>query len=129
MLSGTQHPATSLKRPKQESDTPRCIFALCVSLLSHSHLASRLCPPLFPSALLHTSTRLASFSRTRLSAHRLNILYVQKQASVPKCGDCGDKLRGIKALRPAKLKGTITSKRQKHVTRAYGGARCVPTIH
>ena len=84
-----------------------------------------LCSPLLS---LHPSTRLASFSRTRLSAHRLNILYVQKQASVPKCGDCGDKLRGIKALRPAKLKGTITSKRQKHVTRAYGGARCVPTI-
>jgi len=55
---------------------------------------------------------------------RLNILYVTKQASVPKCGDCGGKLRGMKALRPNKLKNSITSKRQKHVTRAYGGARC-----
>mmetsp|Transcript_51964 Transcript_51964/g.76071 ORF Transcript_51964/g.76071 Transcript_51964/m.76071 type:complete len:116 (+) Transcript_51964:49-396(+) len=55
---------------------------------------------------------------------RLNILYVTKQASVPKCGDCGLKLRGMKALRPNQLKNSITSKRQKHVTRAYGGARC-----
>ena len=64
---------------------------------------------------------------------RLNILYVTKQASVPKCGDCGDKLRGMKALRPNKLKNSITSKRQKHVTRAYGGARyslasCLPAL-
>eukprot|EP00287_Rhodomonas_sp_CCMP768_P011891 CAMPEP_0196716678 /NCGR_PEP_ID=MMETSP1091-20130531/88_1 /TAXON_ID=302021 /ORGANISM="Rhodomonas sp., Strain CCMP768" /LENGTH=118 /DNA_ID=CAMNT_0042056797 /DNA_START=22 /DNA_END=378 /DNA_ORIENTATION=- len=55
---------------------------------------------------------------------RLSILYVKKQASVPKCGDCGDKLRGMKALRPNKLKKTQTCKRLKHVTRAYGGNRC-----
>ena len=42
---------------------------------------------------------------------------------MPKCGDCGTKLRGMKALRPNQLKNSITSKRQKHVTRAYGGAR------
>ena len=59
----------------------------------------------------------------RYARGRLNILYVTKQASVPKCGDCGLKLRGMKALRPNKLKNSITSKRQKHVTRAYGGAR------
>ena len=92
--------------------------------LPGSPASAPLCSSLNPSSLLASPSR----TRTRLSAHRLNILYVQKQASVPKCGDCGDKLRGIKALRPAKLKGTITSKRQKHVTRAYGGARCVPTI-
>ena len=55
---------------------------------------------------------------------RINILYVTKKASVPKCGDCGDKLRGVKALRPAQTRASVTCKRQKHVTRAYGGARC-----
>ena len=42
-------PATSLERPKQRSDTPRCIFTLCVFLLSHLYLAP---PPLLPSAPL-----------------------------------------------------------------------------
>uniref|UniRef100_A0A7S0HI90 60S ribosomal protein L34 n=1 Tax=Hanusia phi TaxID=3032 RepID=A0A7S0HI90_9CRYP len=53
---------------------------------------------------------------------RLNILYVKKPASVPKCGDCGCTLRGLKALRPCQLKST--TKRMKRVSRAYGGARC-----
>ena len=72
-----------------------------------------------PCASLSPVSSLPSPLRVR----RLNILYVQKQASVPKCGDCGTKLRGMKALRPNQLKNSITSKRQKHVTRAYGGAR------
>eukprot|EP00286_Rhodomonas_abbreviata_P007539 CAMPEP_0181322774 /NCGR_PEP_ID=MMETSP1101-20121128/19410_1 /TAXON_ID=46948 /ORGANISM="Rhodomonas abbreviata, Strain Caron Lab Isolate" /LENGTH=117 /DNA_ID=CAMNT_0023430715 /DNA_START=27 /DNA_END=380 /DNA_ORIENTATION=- len=55
---------------------------------------------------------------------RLALLYVKKQASVPKCGDCGEKLRGMKALRPFLLKKSTTCKRLKHVTRAYGGNRC-----
>jgi hypothetical protein len=87
---------------------PLGLPSLPPSLLSHAPLSPR--SPLSP---------LPSPLRVR----RLNILYVQKQASVPKCGDCGTKLRGMKALRPNQLKNSITSKRQKHVTRAYGGAR------
>ena len=45
--------------------------------------------------------------------------YVAKRASGPKCGDTGVKLNGIPALRPKQYKGI--SKRQKTVSRAYGG--------
>lgn len=54
--------------------------------------------------------------------HRLALQYTKKRATVSKCGDCKCNLRGIKALRP---KGNIgVPKRNKHVSRAYGGARC-----
>jgi len=78
------------------------------------------------SSTLPIPSRLSA--RVALYRGRLNILYVTKQASVPKCGDCGEKLRGMKALRPNKLKNSITSKRQKHVTRAYGGARSLGAL-
>ncbi|KAJ1487894.1 ribosomal protein l34-like protein [Baffinella frigidus] len=55
---------------------------------------------------------------------KLALLYVKKQANVSKCGDCGEKLRGVKALRPMQKKKSISTKRLKHVSRAYGGARC-----
>merc|ERR1712083_443472 len=42
-----------------------------------------------------------------------------KLASVPKCGDTGNVLRGIQCARPRKL--AQMSKRTKTVTRAYGG--------
>eukprot|EP01127_Copromyxa_protea_P019114 TRINITY_DN6126_c0_g3_i1.p3 TRINITY_DN6126_c0_g3~~TRINITY_DN6126_c0_g3_i1.p3 ORF type:complete len:112 (-),score=27.35 TRINITY_DN6126_c0_g3_i1:4-339(-) len=45
-----------------------------------------------------------------------------KTAKVPSCGDCGNKLAGIPALRPYEL--SRVSKRVKHVSRAYGGSRC-----
>ncbi len=57
---------------------------------------------------------------------RLAILYVKKTASLPKCGDCGSKLRGIPALRPREYHRQ--SKRVKHVTRAYGGSRCATCV-
>jgi large subunit ribosomal protein L34e len=49
-------------------------------------------------------------------------IYAVKRTAVPKCGDCGEKLQGIKAMRPTKL--ARVSKRQKTVNRAYGGSRC-----
>ena len=54
------------------------------------------------------------------------ILYVQKTAALPKCGDCGCKLRGIPALRPKEYHRQ--TKRVKHVTRAYGGSRCATCV-
>ena len=44
------------------------------------------------------------------------------QAKAPVCGDTGNVLRGIKAGRPRQL--AQYSKRQKTVTRAYGGSLC-----
>ena len=48
--------------------------------------------------------------------------YMGKKGSGPKCGDCKGKLSGIPALRPAEYRRI--SKRQKKVSRAYGGSRC-----
>eukprot|EP00274_Cyanoptyche_gloeocystis_P006910 CAMPEP_0196655432 /NCGR_PEP_ID=MMETSP1086-20130531/5172_1 /TAXON_ID=77921 /ORGANISM="Cyanoptyche gloeocystis , Strain SAG4.97" /LENGTH=119 /DNA_ID=CAMNT_0041987737 /DNA_START=95 /DNA_END=454 /DNA_ORIENTATION=+ len=48
--------------------------------------------------------------------------YVKKIAAGPKCGDCGKSLQGIPHLRPKQYMSI--SKRQKTVSRAYGGSRC-----
>ena len=48
--------------------------------------------------------------------------YMGKKGNGPKCGDCKAKLSGIPALRPSEYKRI--SKRQKKVSRAYGGSRC-----
>ncbi|XP_065186513.1 large ribosomal subunit protein eL34-like [Sycon ciliatum] len=64
-------------------------------------------------------------NRRRLSktpGGRLVYLYHKKQGTVPACGDCHKKLQGIKAMRPKKL--ASVSRRQKTVSRAYGGSRC-----
>uniref|UniRef100_A0A915LEJ4 Large ribosomal subunit protein eL34 n=1 Tax=Meloidogyne javanica TaxID=6303 RepID=A0A915LEJ4_MELJA len=49
-----------------------------------------------------------------------NVLhYRKKKGSIPKCGDTGVPLKGIKAARPRQL--SKMTKRLKTVTRAYGG--------
>ncbi|TRM67196.1 ribosomal protein L34Ae [Schizophyllum amplum] len=53
---------------------------------------------------------------------KLVVHYIQKPATVPKCGDCGLALQGIPALRPRQY--ATVSKRIKSVQRAYGGSRC-----
>ncbi len=67
---------------------------------------------------------------------KLSLLYIQKKASAPKCGDCGIALPGvielvlvidqIKALRPTGY--MRVSRRQKTVQRAYGGSRCANCV-
>ena len=53
---------------------------------------------------------------------KLAVLYRKKTANTPRCGDCGNDLTGVPALRPREY--SRLSKRQKTVTRAYGGSRC-----
>ncbi|XP_077507256.1 large ribosomal subunit protein eL34-like isoform X1 [Amblyomma americanum] len=53
---------------------------------------------------------------------KLVYLYLKKPGSIPKCGDCKLKLRGITPARPREL--SALSKRHKTVTRTYGGSRC-----
>ncbi|WP_395239325.1 60S ribosomal protein L34, partial [Salmonella sp. s54412] len=57
---------------------------------------------------------------------RLVYLYTKKQGTVPKCGDCKNKLQGLPAVRPRKLKQL--SKPKKTVSRAYGGSRCAKCV-
>ena len=49
------------------------------------------------------------------------VQYRTKKASYPKCPVTGQRLAGIKALRPAKYSNKRMSKRQKTINRAYGG--------
>jgi len=53
---------------------------------------------------------------------RLVYQHQKKRGTRPKCGDCGCTLAGIPALRPFEY--SRISKRDKHVTRVYGGSRC-----
>ncbi|BFZ02771.1 hypothetical protein BsWGS_05810 [Bradybaena similaris] len=53
---------------------------------------------------------------------KLVYLYQKKLAKTPICGDYKTKLRGVRSVRPHKL--SALSKRQKTVTRAYGGSLC-----
>ena len=52
--------------------------------------------------------------------------YMGKKGNGPSCGDCKKKLNGIPALRPSEYKRI--SKRQKNVSRAYGGSRCASCV-
>ncbi len=49
-----------------------------------------------------------------------------KKGKGPACGDCKKRLHGIPALRPSEY--ARISKRQKHVSRAYGGSRCAKCV-
>ena len=56
----------------------------------------------------------------------LVVHYMGKKGKGPVCGDCKGKLSGIPALRPTEYKRI--SKRQKTVSRAYGGSRCASCV-
>jgi len=58
----------------------------------------------------------------RAPGGKLVLHYRKKIAKGPKCGDCGSALSGIPHLRPKEY--SRLSKRQKTVSRAYGGSRC-----
>ena len=49
------------------------------------------------------------------------VQYRTKKASFPKCPITGQRLAGIKALRPSEYSNKRMSKRQKSVNRIYGG--------
>ena len=53
---------------------------------------------------------------------RLVYHYVNKLGTIPKCGDCKDKLLGIKPSRP--MQRSRMSRRLKTVNRTCGGSRC-----
>ena len=57
---------------------------------------------------------------------KLSVQYRKKIGSSPKCGDCGVSLPGIPALRPKEYKRL--SRRQRSVSRAYGGSRCAGCV-
>lgn len=80
------------------------------------------------SQRLHYRRRLSYNTRSnkvkvvKTPGGKLTYIYTTKRSAVPKCGDCHKDLQGIPAVRP--IRYSQLSKRQKHVTRAYGGSRC-----
>lgn len=77
-------------------------------------------PSFFLSCLFLLTMRFAS--RVKVASGKLVFHYHTKVANGPKCGDCGRKLAGIQHLRPKEYRAV--SKRQKVVSRAYGGNKC-----
>ena len=67
-------------------------------------------------------TRSNKFKPVRVAGGKLVMHYITKTAKPMRCGDCGCVLSGIPRVRPYKLHSM--SKREKTVTRAYGGSRC-----
>merc|ERR1712100_479708 len=83
-------------------------------------------PPPWVSVLLTAgdapTTPRATSSVVKTPGGKLAMQYIQKKGKGPKCGDCGTKLIGIPGLRPKEYHSI--SRRQKPITRAYGGSRC-----
>lgn len=75
---------------------------------------------------LSYNTRSNKVKIVKTPGGKLTYQYTKKKACGPKCGDCGDVLRGIVALRPRAY--SQVSKRQKTVQRAYGGSRCATCV-
>jgi len=70
----------------------------------------------------HTKSNIVR--KVRTPGGKLVVQYVGKRGKRPTCGEygCDRPLSGIKAVRPKEL--SRLSKRQKTVTRPYGGAKC-----
>lgn len=52
--------------------------------------------------------------------------YIKKKVARVKCGDCKGPIFGVPTLQPRKFK--FLHKRQRRVTRAYGGSRCAGCV-
>ncbi|BFZ55490.1 60S ribosomal protein L34B [Savitreella phatthalungensis] len=72
------------------------------------------------------NTRSNRVRLVKTPGNTLRYAHLKKLGTSPKCGDCGEALAGIPALRPRKY-ATI-SKPKKTVTRAYGGSRCANCV-
>ena len=72
------------------------------------------------------NTRSNKIKVVKTPGGKLVAQHVKKQASRPKCGDCGDALQGISTLRPRQY--AQVSKTHKTVQRAYGGSRCANCV-
>merc|ERR1712146_241731 len=74
------------------------------------------------------NTKSNKVRKVKTPGGKLMLHYVGKRGKAPQCGDagCSTKLHGLPALRP--MDYSRISKRQKHVSRAYGGSRCAKCV-
>ncbi|KXN73368.1 ribosomal protein L34e [Conidiobolus coronatus NRRL 28638] len=75
---------------------------------------------------LSYNTRSNRVRTVKTPGGRLVYQYEKKPVKNPRCGDCGHALQGLKAFRP--MDYSRVSKRQKTVSRAYGGSRCAHCV-
>ena len=68
------------------------------------------------------NTRSNKVKPIRTPGGRLVAQKIVKKAKGPKCSDCGTRLPGIKSYKSSAYKNL--KKRQKTVSRAYGGTTC-----
>eukprot|EP00358_Blepharisma_japonicum_P005469 CAMPEP_0202941230 /NCGR_PEP_ID=MMETSP1395-20130829/1354_1 /ASSEMBLY_ACC=CAM_ASM_000871 /TAXON_ID=5961 /ORGANISM="Blepharisma japonicum, Strain Stock R1072" /LENGTH=106 /DNA_ID=CAMNT_0049636263 /DNA_START=25 /DNA_END=341 /DNA_ORIENTATION=- len=67
-------------------------------------------------------TRSNALIKVKTPGGKLTGHVATKKANRVKCGDCGNALAGIPAVRPKQYRAL--HKRQRRVSRAYGGSRC-----
>ena len=74
------------------------------------------------------NTKSNKIRKVKTPGGKLVVHYVGKKGKAPMCGEpgCNTRLSGIPSLRPAEY--ARISKRQKNVSRAYGGARCAGCV-
>jgi len=66
------------------------------------------------------------YTIVRTPGARLTILYKKKSAQLPKCGESGVPLQGLPKIRSTALRRL--SKRQRRVSRPYGGSLSGKTV-
>merc|ERR1711970_786704 len=67
----------------------------------------------------NTSSNQRKISKT--PGGKLVFLYTGKRGTIAKCGDTGRPLQGVKAMRPVNLQPGRCNRRDKTVSRSYGG--------
>lgn len=72
------------------------------------------------------NTRSNKIKVVRTPGGKLVAHHLKKRPGKAKCGDCGDVLNGVVALRPRAY--ARASKSLKRVSRAYGGSRCASCV-
>ena len=72
----------------------------------------------------HTKSNI--IRKVKTPGGKLVVQYARKLPGTAKCGDCAVMLPGIKAVRPKKLRSL--KKRERRVSRAYGGSVCGPCV-
>eukprot|EP00178_Gracilaria_changii_P009989 TRINITY_DN29081_c0_g1_i1.p2 TRINITY_DN29081_c0_g1~~TRINITY_DN29081_c0_g1_i1.p2 ORF type:complete len:150 (-),score=23.28 TRINITY_DN29081_c0_g1_i1:168-617(-) len=72
----------------------------------------------------HTRSNLVRVVKT--PGGKLTIHKRVKRVAVPKCGDCHSTLQGLRALTASERHRA--SRREKTVSRAYGGSRCAKCV-
>ncbi|KAJ1630984.1 60S ribosomal protein L34-B, partial [Pavlovales sp. CCMP2436] len=72
------------------------------------------------------NTKSNKIRQVKTPGGKLAVSYLQKKPRGVMCGDCKTRLQGIPALRPKEY--ALLSRREKTVTRAYGGSRCAKCV-